>query len=421
MRTSARFGGRSCALFYGVIMPDIFRATNQQIGRDSTRRHTLLLAIPAVLLALWGAWMYLARISIYAATDQARVEVAQTAFVVQAPISGRVVKSHLALGDRVKRGDVLVELEAEPQQLRVDQEQSHHDALETQAANLRQQIRTEQSTLLSERGAGDATTQEAQANLTKAEAAAAFSKKEAEQKAVLVKDGLVASLDAERLQAEYKEHVAELAAARDAVAKARRQQAMQGGERRIRIEALEKELVEVTGELNASSSTMEQLRHELGAHQIVASGDGRLGEVTPLRAGSFVREGDRLAAIIPEGGLRVVAHFAPSEAIGRVRKGQKAWLRLDGFPSAEYGPIIARVAGVGNELRDGRVRVELALEPNPRIPLQHGLPGTLEVEVDRISPALYLLRKAGGYLAGSAENNPAEGTSDAPANEVASQ
>jgi hypothetical protein len=44
--------------------------------------------------------------------------------------------------------------------------------------------------------------------------------------------------------------------------------------------------------------------------------------------------------------------------------------------------------------------------------LQHGLPGELEVEVDRISPASYLLRKAGGYLAGTAQ---------AATNEVASR
>src|ERR1700722_8851212 len=129
-------------------MPDLFSSTNQQIARDRTRRQALLLLIPTVLMVLWAAWMYLARISLYASTDQARVEVAQTAFIVQAPISGRVVKSHLALGDEVKRGDILVELEAEPQQLRVDQEKAHREAVEMQVSNVRQQIAIEQATLL---------------------------------------------------------------------------------------------------------------------------------------------------------------------------------------------------------------------------------------------------------------------------------
>jgi membrane fusion protein (multidrug efflux system) len=397
-------------------MRDLFSATNQQIDGDRTDRQALLLLIPAILLVLWAAWMYLARVSVYASTDQARVEVAQTAFIVQAPISGRVVTSHLALGYEVKRGSVLVELEAEPQQLRVDQEKAHREALDMQVSNLRQQIATEQTTLLSERGVGDAATQEALADLAKTQEAVELSRKDADRKAMLAENGLTAKMDAERSQAEFKEKSSELLAARQAVAKARRQQAMQGGERKLRIQALQKEIEEIDGQLAASNSSLEQLEHELGAHQLVASGDGRLGEVAPLRAGSFVREGDRLAAIIPDGLLRVVASFPPSEAIGRVRKGQKAWLRLDGFPAAEYGPIVATVVSVGNEVRDGRVQVELALQPNPRIPLQHGLPGELEVEVDRISPASYLLRKAGGYLAGAAHAASSEVASLEPGN-----
>jgi multidrug resistance efflux pump len=401
-------------------MADLFRSTHQQIAGERAGRHPATLLIPIVLLALWCAWMALARISLYATTDQARVEVAQTAFIVQAPISGRVVSSHLALGDAVKRGTVLVELEAEPQQLRVDEERSRQAALQSQVANLREQIATEQSTLVSERGAAEAATEQARANLAKAEEEAAFTRKEAQQKAQLFQNGLTSQIDADRLQVEAKEKASELSAARQAVAKAQREQAMQSGERQVRIESLRKEIAELEGQLATSNNTAQQLQDELGAHQIVASGDGVLGEVAPLRAGSFVREGDRLAAIIPDGRLRVVANFEPSEAIGRVKRGQKAWLRLDGFPSAEYGPIIARVVRVGDEVHNGRVQVELALQPNPRIPLQHGLPGTLEVQVDRVSPASYLLRKAGGYLAGSASEDQTA-ASQSSAGEVASR
>jgi hypothetical protein len=85
--------------------------------------------------------------------------------------------------------------------------------------------------------------------------------------------------------------------------------------------------------------------------------------------------------------------------IGLVRTGQKGWLRLDGFPWTEYGSVLATVTNVGDEVRDGRVRVELSPQTNPHVKLQHGLPGTLEVEVDRITPAAFLLRKAGGLLA----------------------
>jgi hypothetical protein len=52
---------------------------------------------------------------------------------------------------------------------------------------------------------------------------------------------------------------------------------------------------------------------------------------------------------------------------------------------------------VANEVRNGQVRAELAVHPDaaPLIPLQHGLPGTIEITVDHVSPAALVLRTAG--------------------------
>ena len=99
--------------------------------------------------------------------------------------------------------------------------------------------------------------------------------------------------------------------------------------------------------------------------------------------------------------MRAVAEYTPSAALGRVRPGQPARLRLEGFPWAQYGSLRATVAVVASEPRDGRVRVELELQPDPgsAIPLRHGLPGTAEIEVERVSPATLVLRAAGKLLA----------------------
>jgi hypothetical protein len=100
--------------------------------------------------------------------------------------------------------------------------------------------------------------------------------------------------------------------------------------------------------------------------------------------------------IIP-GMLKIMTDFLPPAALGRIQPGQPARLRLDGFPWMQYGAVSATVASVASEVRDGWVRVELAVRPDaaPPIPLQHGLPGTVEVEVDHVSPATLVLRTAG--------------------------
>lgn len=95
-----------------------------------------------------------------------------------------------------------------------------------------------------------------------------------------------------------------------------------------------------------------------------------------------------------------VADFPPA-ALGRLRPGQPARLRLDSFPWTQYGTVPATVAGVAPEIRDGRLQVELTLQPlaTSRIPLQPGLTGSAEVEVERVSPAVLVLRAAGQRIA----------------------
>ena len=112
-------------------------------------------------------------------------------------------------------------------------------------------------------------------------------------------------------------------------------------------------------------------------------------------------EGATLGAVVPRGNLRIVAEFLPPAALGRIQPGQPAWMRLDGFPWTQYGAIRATVQRVGNEVRDGRVRVELLVDQGAgvTVPMQHGLPGVVEVQTETVTPAMLALRTAGQMLA----------------------
>ncbi len=93
----------------------------------------------------------------------------------------------------------------------------------------------------------------------------------------------------------------------------------------------------------------------------------------------------------------MVAEFEPMRAVGRIRPVQTARLRLEAFLWTEYGTVSLRVRRVASETRNGTLRVELELHgvPSRNILLQHGLPGRVEVEVERVSPWTLLLRAAG--------------------------
>jgi membrane fusion protein (multidrug efflux system) len=52
------------------------------------------------------------------------------------------------------------------------------------------------------------------------------------------------------------------------------------------------------------------------------------------------------------------------------------------------------VSSVAGDPQEGQIRVELALDrmQATSLPLQHGLPAEVDVEVERVSPAVLVLR-----------------------------
>jgi membrane fusion protein, adhesin transport system len=118
--------------------------------------------------------------------------------------------------------------------------------------------------------------------------------------------------------------------------------------------------------------------------------------------GGYVAEGQRLFSVVPPGELIAVGDFSPGSAIGRLHPGQRATMRLDGFPWAQYGSIHATVTRVATEVRDGLVQVEFTPAPtgNPVQIMQHGVPGVIEVAVEQAAPASLVFRAAGLLLSG---------------------
>lgn len=93
-------------------MPATFVRTMRSVEADGLRG-LLRLLIPLVLLAAWSGWLFLARVSVYAVSDTARLEAESAAHAVQAPVAGRVARVAMTLGADVHAGDLLVELESE--------------------------------------------------------------------------------------------------------------------------------------------------------------------------------------------------------------------------------------------------------------------------------------------------------------------
>jgi membrane fusion protein (multidrug efflux system) len=376
----------------------------RSLAADGFGRSLAGLLSATLLLGGWGAWFLLSRVAIYEVTQSARLEVDRAAHPLATPIAGRVAVTRLVMGQEVQAGEVLVELDAEAQRLQQEEARVRLAALSTQLAARHQEVTAEEAVRQGEQQAARVGLDEAQARYREAEVATRSAEEEAEFYDRLHVRGLAAQLDLVRTKAEVHKRHAASNTFRLAIGRLEAEQRTRERDRLARLERLKREVIQIEGDIATAAATLERLVHEIEQRRIRAPVAGRLGEVAPLHSGAVLREGETLGAILPPSALKVVAHFPPPVALGRLHPGQPARLRLAGFPWTQYGSLVATVTSVAHEVRDGQIRVELHLTPDAAspVPLQHGLPGTVEVEVERLTPAGLVLRVVGQRLGVSA-------------------
>ncbi len=377
-----------------------FSQTVRALASDDARGAYVVWAGAALLLAAWLAWFFGASVTVVEVSRKARLEVQQAAHAVAAPLSGRVLSSTLAIGAQVRAGDLLLELDAGAEQLRLREEQARLDAIPPRIASLNREIALREQGLGREQRAALAAAQSARFRIDEAEAAVEFARDQQRRLDEESRAGSIARSEALRALAEARK----LGASRDALgadltrlesdAQTRSSAAL------AQIETLHRSVAALAGELATGQATIARLTATVERHRIRAPVDGRVGDLVALRAGSHVAEGQKIASVVPPGALMIVAEFEPSAVLGRVLPGQPARMRLDGFPWAQYGSIAARVSGIASEIRDGLVRVEFVpmADAAAGVALQHGLPGAIEVEIEAASPAALVWRAAGQKL-----------------------
>jgi multidrug resistance efflux pump len=373
-----------------------FSRTRGQLALERHGAGPLVIVVALVLLTLWLVWFTGSRLAVYAVSDAARLEVDQSPVRVQVPVSGRIVSTTLTVGRTVKAGETLAQLDVEAQSLGVVEQQARLTGLGPQVARLETEIVEQTSSRRNEQAAAAAARAEARASHEQAMEAAELAASQERRMAALAANGLIQEAELARAQSETRQKRAAAEALRLAGERLSAADQHQDGEHRVRVERLRREVAALRAEQTTGAATVQRLEHEGRLRRIVAPVSGTLAEVATLGVGQVLQAGDAVATIVPEGGLRIVATYRPADALGRVHAGQPARLRLDGFPPAQFGSIGAVVSSSASELRDGRVRVELALTGGPAgVPLQHGLPGRVEIEVERLSPAALVLRAAG--------------------------
>jgi multidrug resistance efflux pump len=377
-----------------------FSRSLRSLRADRLGSTTFALVLGVALLLGWIAWSVLGRVAVYEVSSKARLEVDRTTHPVQAPFAGKVLTSGLVLGREVELGDVLFELEANTERLKLAEARAKLDAITPELEALRKQVEAESQGLSVDQQSMPVALGEARARRDEAEAAARQAEDELARVRQLRKSESVAELELLRAEGSASQRRSAADAFELAVRDTELSKRSHSSDRRARVESLGRDVAVLDGERLTTKALIDRLEDEIERRVVRAPVTGVLAEVDQVTVGSVVSDGQRLGAIVPPGSLRLVADYPPSAALGRIATGQPARLRLDGFPWMQFGTVPATVTGVSREVRDGNVRVELSVQPiaDSKIPLQHGLPGAVEIEIERASPATLVLRAAGKLL-----------------------
>lgn len=382
-------------------MSDAFRRSTQLLSADSAAPIRIAAAVAAVLLAGWLSWCFFATIPVFVVSDRARLEAGTAVHVVEAPVTAEVRSVHARLGQGIRAGDILVKLDTERERLRQREDELRATSKQSLVVQLQRQIALEQEVLAQTRIGSDASHREALQRFHEADEQARGAETEARRAAQLYGAGLLSEAERQRLESQAARYRAAADSLSQVVRRSSSEVSLANASRLTTMEKLKADLAVAEAEMNAFALSAQRSAREVTLRVIRAPISGTIGEIPDLRPGALVNAGDRLASIVPSGRLTIVAGFAPAVAIGRIRPGQRSRLRLDGFAPIEYGVVTARVERVATEPQDGVIRVELSVLRAPqRIPLQHGLPGAVEVETERVTPATLFLRAVGKRIEG---------------------
>jgi len=377
-----------------------FSKTYGVLLADRGRAWPLLLVTALAAAGAWTWWALKSELTVYEVSTTARVELDSATYPVQSPFAGKIVKTNLSVGREVKRGDILVEIDSEPDQLQLRQQQIRALGLNPELERLRSQLAAEERARQEEQQASQRAAEEAANKIREAETAARYADLELGRIEKLHAQGLTAQRELEKAQGESRRLRAAVTTLESAARRIPQEQSTRDRDREARLQRIQSEIAKLDTERGTVAAGIKRQEYEIERRRVRAPIDGRVAESALLRVGAVVRDGEALGSIIPQGNLMVAAQYPAQAALGRIVPEQQAILRLESYPWAEFGSVAASVRRVAQEVRDGKVRVELAIDANStfRGKLEHGMPGTLEIAVERATPASLVLRMAGQYL-----------------------
>jgi membrane fusion protein (multidrug efflux system) len=297
--------------------PEMPRARRWPWSGITLVRLAVLLAAGVIVVLFATQWDRWVGLSVRQVTDDAYVRGDITP--LSAHVEGYV--RHVPVDDfqRVKQGEVLVEIEDDDYRARVGQAEA--DLLGAQAAIENLKARKE--------------AQHAQV----AEAEAAITATQADVERTRLEDARQRTLLATTFGTRQQVEQADAAAQRFAATLARNQAALDAQRRQMAV--LDTQELQLRTDVKAKQAMLDLAKINLGYTRITAPVGGEVSE-RDVRAGQYLHAGTQVIAVVPDN-VWVVANYKETQ-LTHVAIGQRAEIRVDTFPGITINAIVDSIA-----------------------------------------------------------------------------
>jgi membrane fusion protein (multidrug efflux system) len=293
------------------------QALRSSLGRLALPLFAALAALGFIALATlrWDEWVGSAVIQ---TTNDAYVRAELTR--LSSRVAGEVLTVAVKDFQRVKAGDLLVQIDPADYQAQVAQAEAGVAGAQAALDNLANQVELQYATIAQG---------EAQQVSAQAQEVEASQEQERQQSLTQTEAGTRQKL--EQATAGYARAQADVRASRALIAAQRHQLEVLSGTKKQR-----------AADIEAAKATLAAARLKLGYTKIVAPFDGVVGE-RQVQPGDYVNIGSSLINVVPLPDVYVIANYKETQ-LTRVKPGQPVDMTVDSFPNERLHGRVERIA-----------------------------------------------------------------------------
>jgi membrane fusion protein (multidrug efflux system) len=272
-------------------------------------------AFVAVATLRWDAWVGGATIQ---TTNDAYVRAELTR--LSSRVAGEVLTVAVNDFQRVKTGDLLIQIDPADYQAQVAQSEASVAAAQAALDNLSNQVELQYATIA-----------QAEATLVSATAEEVQARQEQERQQSLSQTEAGTRQKFEQATAAYAKAQADVRASRAVIAAQKHQLEVLAGTKKQR-----------AADVLGAQAALSAAKLKLGYTKIVAPFDGVVGE-RQVQPGDYVNVGSNLINVVPLPNVYVIANYKETQ-LTRVKQGQSVDITVDSFPDEKLRGRVERIS-----------------------------------------------------------------------------